>query len=227
MAIAIICRALEGGARSWRTIDPGFGAHDRVAIAVFADAVGAPHRIYHDAFGAIPDAEADARDTVIGYITNLPSICEPQPPREVLAITPIEFLVMVPKFPKLVRHQSPTRHIDVVSAVADQFYHVRARAEQFSRLNSTRGRHEPGRSLVQSRTDANRACLRCIEQIASWVHDVRLHVILSRFSRVMPLHLPCGEVAEEINAPRAFIWSIVLPHAEHFLCNYGEGCSQC
>ena len=61
-------------------------AHFHITIHwVHADVVGAPHRIYHDALGAISDDEADARDTIIGHIPNLPSICKPQPPREALA----------------------------------------------------------------------------------------------------------------------------------------------
>ena len=73
---------------------------------------------------------------------------------------------------------------------------------------------------MQSRTDPNRARQSRIEQIASWEHDVRLHVTLWRTPRVMPYYLTCGHVAEEVNA--AMGWPIVIPHAEHFLCNYGE-----
>ena len=45
--------------------------HDRLAIVICADAVGASHRIYNNASEAITHAEADAVDTVIGYIPNL------------------------------------------------------------------------------------------------------------------------------------------------------------
>ena len=74
---------------------------------VHAEVVGALHGNYHDAFETILDAEADGRDTCIGHIANLSSIRKPKPPREVLAITPIEFSVLIPKFPKLLPHLPP------------------------------------------------------------------------------------------------------------------------
>ena len=61
-------------------------------------------------------AEADAGDTIIGYIANLPSISKPSPPREVVAITPIDFLVMVPKFPQLLPLLPSTDLRDVIGA---------------------------------------------------------------------------------------------------------------
>ena len=169
------------------------------------------------AFGAITDAEADAGDTIIGYIANLPSICKPQPPREVLAITPIDFLVIVPKLRKLVPHLPP---IDYVHVIWAKSIHVLSRADQLSWLSRTRGCHDPRRSQMQSRTDPNRARQSRIEQIASWKHGVRLHVALWRTPPVTPDYFTCGHVAEEVNA--AMGWPIVIPHAEHFLCNYGE-----
>ena len=81
-----------------------------------ADVVGAAHRIYHDAFEAITDPEADVGDTIIGYIAKLPNICKPKPPREVLAITPINFLVTVPKLQELLLHLPRIDLRDVIGA---------------------------------------------------------------------------------------------------------------
>ena len=46
-------------------------AHDRPAIAICADAVGPPQRIYNNASEATRDAEADACATVIGEVSKL------------------------------------------------------------------------------------------------------------------------------------------------------------
>ena len=84
-------------------VQPRLGGHFRLVTRwVQDDVVGALHRIYHHGFNdatrddIISDDDADARDTIIGHIPDLSSVCKPQPPRVVLAVTPLDFLVLVP-----------------------------------------------------------------------------------------------------------------------------------
>ena len=154
-------------------VQPRLGGHFRLVTRwVHDDVVGAPHRIYHDGFNAISDDEADARDTIIGHIPNLSSICKPQPPSVVLAVTPIDFSVLVPKFHELVLHVAPVDGLNVVSAKCS---HVLARAEQISWLHNIGGfyqlssagrRHAPRRPSMQSRTDPIRARRGHIKQLS-------------------------------------------------------------
>ena len=91
--------------------------HHHLAIASpRADVVAASHGVYHNALEPISDLETHIGDAIIGYITDLPSICKPNPPREVLAITPIDLMVKIIEFRKLLPHLPPIYLINVIWA---------------------------------------------------------------------------------------------------------------
>ena len=55
--------------------------------------VAASHGVYHNAFHPRPTLETHFEDAIVGYITDLASVCKPNPPREVFAITPIDLMI--------------------------------------------------------------------------------------------------------------------------------------
>ena len=78
--------------------------HERPAIGICADGVDPAQRIYNNASEVALDSDADACDTVIGDIPHPPRISKPNPPREVVAITPIDFVVKILEFRKRLVH---------------------------------------------------------------------------------------------------------------------------
>ena len=97
--------------------------------------VAASHGVYHNAFHPRRTLETHFEDAIVGYITDLASVCKPNPPREVVAITPIDFVVKILEYRKLLTHLPPMYLINVIWA---QRFHVLSRAEQVSRLQASR-----------------------------------------------------------------------------------------
>ena len=177
--------------------------------------VAASHGVYHNALHPRRTLETHFVDAIIGYIADLASVCQPDPPREVLAITPIDFVVKILESHKLLAHLPPNYLINVIGA---QRGRVLSRDQllsklQVSRLSSTGVCHQPRRLQMKGRTDSNRARQAGIEQIASWWHAVRLQAV-----RVIPYYLTCWHVAEEVNS--AMGWAIAIRHSEHFFCDH-------